>query len=121
MTGFVSDLAIYDTKLVAVGHFYPNGPNSVEAATFDGTSWTTLVTASDWSVDSVAIYLNQLYVAGGFEALDGIPVSGVARWDGTTWKPTGPGASAVEIDDLEVTQEGSMPSACSTAHQPRVA
>jgi len=37
---------------------------------------------------------NDLYVAGNIASYGGVPVNGIARWDGTSWVPLGEGLSS---------------------------
>ena len=44
---------------------------------------------------AIASYGGALIVGGDFESADGVPVSNIAAWDGSTWGPVGPG-----LDDI---------------------
>src|SRR5207248_1253442 len=73
-------------------------------ARWDGHSWSPLGQGvhtpgdSDTNVSALAIWKNDLVVAGNFSATTEISgtdtfVRNIARWDGSTWHQLGPSAS----------------------------
>jgi hypothetical protein len=70
-------------------------------ARWDGSSWSALgsglsgesVPGNGTRVDALAVYNGALYVGGSFSDAGGVPVSGVARWDGASWSALGSGVA----------------------------
>jgi hypothetical protein len=48
-------------------------------------------TGFNWWVRSFAVHGNDLYVGGAFTEAGGRQVGRLARWDGASWRPAGPG------------------------------
>ncbi len=53
--------------------------------------------ASSGFVHSAAVYDNELYVAGYFDSIGGIPANHIAKWDGITWRTVGTGIDHTDI------------------------
>jgi len=69
-----------------------SGPTS-ELVQWDGTQWNHVATFSGYT-HSLAFAANgKLYVAGNIKDVDGVPLSGVAGWDGVEWDNLGGGIS----------------------------
>ena len=64
---------------------------------WDGASWTTVATLDGFG-DELLVRSEAggqaLYVAGHFDAIDGVPFANVARFDGAGWSALGPGLDA---------------------------
>ncbi len=62
---------------------------------WDGLAWSSIgeVTGEPRSVHAMAFLGNELYIAGQFEAVNGVPAKNIAKWNGTTWSAVGAGAS----------------------------
>jgi hypothetical protein len=57
-------------------------------------AWSTGFHPPGWidgSVNAEALYRGDLVVAGSFRYVDGLAVNGIARWDGSRWRPFGEG------------------------------
>ena len=54
-----------------------------EIASWDGVEWNPLGPGvGDW-VMALAVYQSDLYAAGFFVDIDGVPINRIARWDGS--------------------------------------
>lgn len=107
--------------LYAAGDFTLIGSQLVNRiARWNGTSWVPLgsgLSGGIGRVDTLAVYdpdgsgpaAATLYAAGGFTNAGGVPVSNIARWNGTAWSAAGSGTNG-EINALHVwDQDGSGP------------
>ena len=45
------------------------------------------------TVDSLGVYNDSLFAGGYFTQADSVPATGIARWDGSSWRPVGGGMS----------------------------
>jgi hypothetical protein len=85
--------------IVAGGFFGTAGGMQVNnIARWNGSAWsamgTGLSTTPPWSKTVYALSVlpnGDLLVGGGFSYASGILTRGIARWDGATWSPVGPG------------------------------
>ncbi len=59
-------------------------------------TWVPLVKSSDINGEITGLYADgtDLYVLGWFTSFNGIPASGIAKWDGTEWSAPFPGIVA---------------------------
>jgi hypothetical protein len=98
------------TALFVGGEFTTAGGLVVNGiARWDGATWSSLTGASgtgvSGTVDSLAVWNDgtgpALIVGGIFDLAGGVPVNGIARWDGTEWSayigPAGTGLLALSI------------------------
>ena len=121
LNGNVQDLAVFDDgsgpALFAGGSFTHAGGLVVNGiAKWDGSSWSALGTglAAEYGpfANALAVYDDgsgpALYVAGGIDSAGGVPVSNVARWDGTAWSALGAGTNSV-VRTLTVYDDGDGP------------
>jgi len=85
-------LGIYNGELIAGGNFVTAGGVSANRmAKWNGTSWAPL--GSGISADpsfqtgvySLTIFNNELVVSGEFTMAGGVPVTHIAKWNGTSW------------------------------------
>jgi hypothetical protein len=99
---FGSDIQIGpDGRTYVVGPFDNAGPGTTNfLAVWNGLTWSSFGTGFLPSMSSTPNgYLNalafnsagDLYVAGRFDSVDGVTASNVARWNGASWSPVGPG------------------------------
>lgn len=96
------------------GRLYLGGQDPANATNcalnvWDGSQWSELGRfsgGSGFAVNDLAFVADTLYVAGSFTNVNGLPIKGLARWDGSTWSSVGftgtPIALAVEGNNLYV-------------------
>ena len=90
----VEALAVYQGNLYAGGGFRTSGgAPSGSILRWDGSRWNGLPQRGlNSTVRALLVYGTDLIVAGGFTQVnEGIPVSHVARWNGTSWDSLGAG------------------------------
>jgi trimeric autotransporter adhesin len=70
----------------------------VRLSYWNGT-WTVLtpvqLTGTGANVRAIASYGGEVYIAGSFAAVNGVPASNIARWTGTRWKAVGSGTNGL--------------------------
>jgi hypothetical protein len=101
------DFVWYKNKLYVGGNFYLPGPNgnvqdvgileNGELYSFGGGINFTGMGFSN----ALAVYKDELYIAGYFVSANGIPVNNIVRWDGIQFKEVGGGADNF-INDMIV-------------------
>jgi hypothetical protein len=87
--------------LIAGGYFtLAGGMSANRIARWNGTTWSSLGTGMGatlgglaWVQTLTTLPTGDLIVGGYFSAAGGAGVSGIARWDGTTWSALGTGVS----------------------------
>lgn len=85
--GPLSDLLIAGGTFVVPG--YANTPPAIGA--WDGAAWTNRGISWD-PATSLAVDGQNQFIAGGVGyAIDGVPVSGIAQWNGAAWSALGAG------------------------------
>jgi len=86
LNGPVSSMMAYNGKLYVSGDF--TTPSELVAA-WDGSQWEAL----DWGIDlkilEMKVYNGELYFVGDFNTMNGMNVTGIARFDGTNLKTVG--------------------------------
>ena len=86
LDGAVTDLAITDDGVVAVGTF------ARSVARFDGLAWHEIGSgAIDGYATAVATSAGGICVAGAFASIGGVDAQNAACWDGDAWAPLGAG------------------------------
>ncbi len=104
--GSIRALALSGSNLVVGGQFKTaGGQPASNVARWDGFHWTALSMRMDGfgqitSVGSLVVNGPDLYMGGKFRQLDDVAATGVARWDGSQWRPLGTGTAAGGQDDL---------------------
>jgi hypothetical protein len=97
-------------RLVAGGDFTASGTTPISRiAQFDGTSWTGFGTGANAIVRTVAAWdpdgdgpeHERLYVGGEFTNVNGVTISRVAQFDGTTWSRMGSGLAGSTDSSLK--------------------
>ena len=81
---------------------------------WDGQQWHALANgitaAPSFGVNAIASFDDgsgdALYVAGAFTAVDGKPMSRIAKWDGSEWSDVGGGTNGT-VHELQVFDDGS--------------
>ncbi|QKK03404.1 MAG: hypothetical protein HND55_12485 [Pseudomonadota bacterium] len=98
VSGLVRAMASYQGELVVAGRFSAaGGVPASSVATWNGTSWRALGDglelswAAEATVFALEVFDGELYAGGLLDTADGQPVAGIARWDGTSWRPVGDG------------------------------
>ncbi|MGE3175033.1 MAG: WD40 repeat domain-containing protein [Planctomycetota bacterium] len=102
--------------LIAAGSFTRSGGQPLEAiARWDGVTWSPLGAGitqggvqAQATVNALAVLPGgDLVVGGDFRFAGGVPVTNLARWDGTSWSPFGSGADR-PVRALSVLPDGRM-------------
>lgn len=65
------------------------------------SQWTSIATFAG-TTRALAVYNDELIVAGGITSVDNLAVNRIARWDGTTWSSLGDGIANGSVYDLLV-------------------
>jgi trimeric autotransporter adhesin len=115
--GEVGALCSYRGDLIAGGSFTAiDGVEATHIARWDGTAWHPLgpglghATEAGDVVAVLAAGETELYAAGDYDNSGDLPISGVAAWDGSSWRALGGGPSgdlvALGIYDGRVTACG---------------
>ncbi|MEQ1631674.1 MAG: hypothetical protein ABL997_04840 [Planctomycetota bacterium] len=93
----VAAMTLFQGELVFAGTFDRVGSQPIESiARFDGTTVRPLGTGLRLSFDEadvrgLAVFQNELFAVGQFDTAGGVPVAGIARWNGTSWSAVGTG------------------------------
>lgn len=96
----VRKLYVYNGELYAAGSFSVAGGVSVtNTAKWDGSSWTAFADFGQTGFGPASVidfveYNGDLYAAGNFSVVNGIPVNRIARFDGLTWSDASNGMYA---------------------------
>ena len=123
--GYVYALAAFDDgagpALYAGGEFTSaGGVPANDIARWDGSSWSALGSGiggagGDPVVHALAVFDDgsgeALYVGGGFSSAGGVPVSNIAKWNGSSWTPLGSGTDGY-IHALAVFDDGGAETLC---------
>jgi len=101
MSPSVRAIAVMGGDLFAGGKFYTAGGVTVNhIAKWDGSKWSALGSGVGLDnpnvkynryVYSLAVAVNDLYVGGSFNLVDGKKINGLAKWDGENWSSLGSG------------------------------
>jgi hypothetical protein len=85
----VEAFTTHDNMLIAAGTFKKMAGDSTinNVAAYDGTNWYSVgnFTMTGFGVYAAASYKNELYVAGEFTHVNGLPATRIARWNGSQW------------------------------------
>jgi len=103
----VNAIIKYDGNIIAAGYFISfNGDTLNDIARWDGTTWQPLGTGiyigpglASW-VNCMEVFNGELYAGGYFKFAGGVPVSGIAKWNGTAWSDVGGGLSSNFTDQI---------------------
>lgn len=57
----------------------------------------------------IEVFQGELYIAGRFASVNGVPASHVAKWNGTNWSAVGGGITGTQVITLAVADDGSGP------------
>lgn len=98
LTGEVWALCEHQGELYAAGDFLTSGAQSVQCiARWSGQQWIQVGGGLQWQLGQYARARalvsdgTLLYVGGEFDHAGAVPVSHVAKWDGSAWSPLGGG------------------------------
>ncbi len=86
-------LAVQGNNLFVFGYTYLGNVNTM-VVVWNGSTWSDPI-ATNINIGSMTATAANLYVAGYFTTVAGLPANNIARWDGTNWFPLGSG-----VDDL---------------------
>ena len=105
--GSVYTLAVFDDGLgdgpaLYAGGFFANagGSPAKSIAKWNGTTWSPVGEGLTWFVKSMTVFDDgsgtgpSLFAGGDFTAAGGVPVSRIAKWNGTTWSALGSGVNS---------------------------
>ncbi len=98
IAGFVPDIAVVGSDLIAVGAFFTAGGQAVHrVARFNGTSWSAMGAPSMYPFNVIS-FNGQAYVSGSVYSptADGMPAGGVIRWNGSAWQTLAPDGLSIE-------------------------
>ena len=86
-TAEVLKMVEYKGDLIISGNFRvgEDGAIANNIVRFDGTHFYEMGAGSDWAVRDMKVHNGELYVAGWFTLMDGIPAYHFAKWNGTHW------------------------------------
>ncbi|HEX5051724.1 MAG TPA: hypothetical protein VFZ65_08135 [Planctomycetota bacterium] len=93
----VSAMAVFNGELVFAGTFDRVGGQPMNyIARWNGSTLQPLgsgllLSFDEADVRALAVYNNELYAAGQFDLAGGLPVNGIARWNGSSWSAVGTG------------------------------
>jgi len=111
----ISDLVVYDGKMVACGPFEAIGCTKADIiAAWDGTAWAPVVSGLNGGVAALAVFDGKLVVGGNFTEVGGVSASYTAMWDGSVWSPLGTGTDG-HVRRLAVYDNKLIASGCFTA------
>ncbi len=83
----VNGLDTYDNDLVVTGQFSGAGGEAAHnIARWDGSAWSTFGGGFGSETYRSAVYQGQLWVAGGYEELQGHTTGEIWKWTGTNWQ-----------------------------------
>jgi hypothetical protein len=85
-------LAVVGGDLYAGGHFTTaGGLPANRIARWDGSSWSSLGSGTDFIVSALEVSGTNLYVGGSFVTAGGVLARNIAKWDGSAWSAFGSG------------------------------
>lgn len=101
--GTVFEFAIWQGELYAAGDFtietVATGEEIRGIARWNGTAWESVGGSFDTNPSvldharSILATPQTLYLGGDFDSIGGVPIQGIAAWNGSTWSPVGGGTT----------------------------
>ncbi|HWB04295.1 MAG TPA: hypothetical protein VG796_14800 [Verrucomicrobiales bacterium] len=118
--GFVSLLAASGSDVYAGCPFATADGQTGYLAKWNGTTWANFVPELDGGVvRALTVSGTDIYAAGTFTAIGGVPAKHIAKWDGRTWSALGPGldgsVNAILVSGTDVYAGGRLQAADGTA------
>jgi hypothetical protein len=95
--GSPGSCVVFQNELYVAGNFGDSLGNLVGCIKFDGTNWTEVGTGGGGLVQTMAVYNNELYIAGGWIGGN----NAIVKYDGTNFSTVGGGINA-QIFNLKV-------------------
>lgn len=83
----VYKLIEFNHELIVAGEF--NSAYGNNLIKWDGQNYLSFGLGTNGPVSDMLIYNNELYIVGNFSMVDGVPVSNIAKWNGTQWTRIG--------------------------------
>lgn len=101
----ITNMVMYKNKLFVFGDFEKAGNRYTKnMAVWNGNSWDSVITTGAGAPDFAYILNDELYV-WGLDSINGMKITGLARFDGTTWydvpTPHTPGHTASYIVNFQ--------------------
>lgn len=104
INGQIHKLFVHENKLYALGVFdFAGGVPASKFAIWDGTNWCGVGSSFDNSLGAACVYLDTLYIGGGFWTIDGDSISRIAKWIGGNYVDTC--GNTTSISELLIDQE----------------
>ena len=90
-TNYCYALGYHNSKLYAGGYNPISRATNSSVNVWDGTRWTSIgaVQGSFSTVYDIEFVGTDIYVGGVFSGVDGVSVSGLAKWNGAVWSSVG--------------------------------
>jgi hypothetical protein len=82
--GVISSFCIWNNELYGSGSFNVASIN-YGAVKWNGSGWDYFGVITNESFSTLAVFNNQLVFGGRAPSVDGVPISHLAKWNGTTW------------------------------------
>jgi hypothetical protein len=91
-------------KVYFGGNFSSAGTtNANNIAVWSSSTWSTLGTGSNGSINAIATYNGKVYAGGAFSQIGGVNAKNIAVWNGSVWQALGSGVegpvAALAIDN----------------------
>jgi hypothetical protein len=101
----------YNGDIIVGGSFFGAGGLNVRGiARWDGSQWHALGgdvhgPGTQGGVFATQVFNGELIAAGSFTSAAGVPVSNIARWNGTSWAGLGAGIGSGNVASLAVYED----------------
>ena len=83
-TAPIRAFCVWNNVLYGAGSF-PFGGNTYGAVKWNGTGWDYFGLITSESLSTLTVFNNQLVFGGRAPSIDGVPISHLAKWNGSTW------------------------------------
>ncbi len=87
--GVPNSYSIYNNELYAGGNFWymDSLPNTYHIARWNGSEWLSAGSTNNdqGQIQTMAVFNNNLYVAGNITKIGGVNVNRIAKWNGSNW------------------------------------